>query len=40
MTLKYQTLTGMHDILPEDQVYFKKIHNDTNEKGVAKREKF
>jgi len=23
--LKYQTLTGMHDILPEDQIYFKKI---------------
>jgi len=26
MTAKYQTLTGMHDILPEDQNYFKKIH--------------
>jgi histidyl-tRNA synthetase len=23
--VKYQTLTGMHDVLPEDQVYFKKI---------------
>jgi len=23
--LKYQTLSGMHDILPEDQVYLKKI---------------
>ena len=23
--LKLQTLTGMHDILPEDQVYFKKV---------------
>ena len=23
--LKYQSLTGMHDVLPEDQVYFKKI---------------
>ncbi len=23
--LKYQTLTGMHDILPQEQVYFKKI---------------
>ena len=23
--LKYQTLTGMHDILPEDQIYVKKI---------------
>src|SRR3989339_151558 len=23
--LKYQTLTGMHDVLPEDQVYFKRI---------------
>jgi len=22
---KYQTLTGMHDVLPEDQAYFKKI---------------
>jgi len=26
MAIKYQTLTGMHDILPEDQNYFKKIH--------------
>ncbi len=24
--LKYQTLTGMHDILPEDQIYFKKLN--------------
>ena len=24
--LKYQTLTGMHDILPEDQAYFKKVN--------------
>jgi histidyl-tRNA synthetase len=24
--LKYQTLTGMHDVLPEDQVYFKRIN--------------
>lgn len=23
--IKYQNLTGMHDVLPEDQVYFKKI---------------
>jgi len=23
--MKYQTLTGMHDVLPEDQIYFKKI---------------
>lgn len=23
--LKYQTLTGMHDVLPEDQVYFKRV---------------
>jgi histidyl-tRNA synthetase len=23
--IKYQTLTGIHDVLPEDQVYFKKI---------------
>jgi histidyl-tRNA synthetase len=23
--IKYQSLTGMHDVLPEDQVYFKKI---------------
>ncbi len=23
--IKYQTLTGMHDILPEDQVYFKRV---------------
>ncbi|MCX6721122.1 MAG: HisS family protein, partial [Candidatus Staskawiczbacteria bacterium] len=23
--LRYQTLTGMHDILPEDQIYFKKV---------------
>ncbi len=23
--IKYQTLTGMHDVLPQDQVYFKKI---------------
>ena len=22
---KYQTLTGMHDVLPEDQVYFKRV---------------
>ena len=26
MAIKYQTLTGMHDVLPEDQNYFKKIH--------------
>jgi histidyl-tRNA synthetase len=32
--LKYQTLTGMHDILPEDQIYLKKL-NKTFE-GVAK----
>ena len=25
--LKFQTPTGMHDILPEDQVYFRKIYN-------------
>ena len=31
--LKYQSLTGMHDILPEDQIYFKKV-NKTVE-GVA-----
>ena len=24
--IKYQTLTGMHDVLPEDQVYFKRIN--------------
>jgi histidyl-tRNA synthetase len=24
--LKYQTLTGMHDVLPEDQTYFKKFN--------------
>jgi len=23
--IKYQTLTGMHDILPEDQVYFRRV---------------
>jgi histidyl-tRNA synthetase len=23
--IKYQTLTGMHDVLPEDQVYFKRV---------------
>jgi histidyl-tRNA synthetase len=23
--IRYQTLTGMHDILPEDQVYFKRV---------------
>lgn len=23
--IKFQTLTGMHDILPEDQVYFKRV---------------
>jgi len=23
--IKYQSLTGMHDVLPQDQVYFKKI---------------
>ena len=23
--IKYQSLTGMHDILPEDQVYFKRV---------------
>jgi len=23
--IKYQSLTGMHDVLPEDQVYFKRI---------------
>ena len=31
--LKFQTLTGMHDVLPEDQIYFKKV-NKTIE-GVA-----
>jgi len=31
--LKYQSPTGMHDILPEDQIYFKKIY-DTVE-GIA-----
>lgn len=25
-TTKFQTLTGMHDILPEDQVYFKRLN--------------
>ena len=25
MKIKYQSLTGMHDVLPADQVYFKKI---------------
>jgi len=25
MKNKFQTLTGMHDVLPEDQVYFKKV---------------
>ncbi len=25
--LKFQTPTGMHDILPEDQIYFRKIYN-------------
>ncbi|MFA6190550.1 MAG: histidine--tRNA ligase [Candidatus Staskawiczbacteria bacterium] len=24
--IKYQSLTGMHDVLPEDQVYFKRIN--------------
>ncbi|MEK7080418.1 MAG: histidine--tRNA ligase [Patescibacteria group bacterium] len=24
--LKFQSLAGMHDILPEDQVYFQKVH--------------
>jgi histidyl-tRNA synthetase len=23
--IKYQTLTGMHDVLPEDQIYFKRV---------------
>jgi histidyl-tRNA synthetase len=23
--LKYQSLTGMHDVLPDDQVYFKRV---------------
>jgi histidyl-tRNA synthetase len=23
--IKYQTITGMHDVLPEDQVYFKRV---------------
>ena len=23
--IKYQSLTGMHDVLPEDQVYFKRV---------------
>ena len=23
--MKYQTLTGMHDVLPEDQIYFKRV---------------
>ena len=23
--IRFQTLTGMHDVLPEDQVYFKKV---------------
>jgi histidyl-tRNA synthetase len=31
--LKFQTLTGMHDILPEDQVYFKKVQKTIE--GVA-----
>jgi len=24
--IKYQTLTGMHDVLPEDQIYFKRVN--------------
>lgn len=31
--VKYQSLTGMHDILPEDQVYFKKAQKSVE--GVA-----
>ena len=23
--IKYQSLTGMHDVLPADQIYFKRI---------------
>ncbi|KKP93053.1 MAG: Histidine-tRNA ligase [Parcubacteria group bacterium GW2011_GWA1_36_12] len=33
MKSKYQSLTGMHDILPEDQIYFKKAHKAVE--GVA-----
>ena len=31
MRLKFQSPTGMHDILPEDQRYFEKIYNVVNE---------
>src|SRR3989344_42706 len=24
--IKYQSLSGMHDVLPEDQVYFKRVN--------------
>jgi len=34
MKLKYQTLTGMHDILPDDQIYFKKL--DKTLESIAK----
>ncbi|MDP2909660.1 MAG: histidine--tRNA ligase [bacterium] len=31
--IKYQTISGMHDILPEDQRYYKKIYNTVS--GIA-----
>lgn len=31
--LKFQSLTGMHDILPEDQMYFKKVYKSVE--GIA-----
>jgi len=31
--IKFQTLTGMHDVLPEDQIYFKRIQKSIE--GIA-----
>ena len=31
MRIKFQSPTGMHDVLPEDQRYFEKIYNVVNE---------
>ena len=31
MRLKFQSPTGMHDVLPEDQKYFKKIYDVVDE---------
>ena len=29
--IKYQSLSGMHDVLPEDQVYFKRVNKIVDE---------